>query len=343
MVSVGTLLIQGWTLPLLIGRLQLSRSPTTTPPTEPRTRQGRAGRARRRRRGAGRVPGQSAGRHWTPRALAEIRTDHRPAFAGRRRDARPGGAHASARRCSRRSTARCWPRSGRRSSPNATRAASRTKRCGPCSSGSTCRRPGCRRGWRAGSETDELEAEQDQNRRRSRRRRSRRRRSRRRPSRRHRRRPAAVPAAAVVAAAVPAAAVAAAAVAAAAVTALVQAVLDSRRRSPLETLCAVVDSVHAGEHRVEQQHRPEAPGAGHQRRLPPRLGVPARGDRAARRRGRRGSSSGCAPTASATPRSRGPRTRSAGPRSPRPPTAARSAISSSGPGSMPIATRAART
>ena len=111
-VSVGTLLIQGWTLPLLISRLRLS----TRRRACRRTRgdaQGRARGARGRRRGARQVPGKSA-RRARPAGPRRDPQHHRPAFAGRRRDARPGGAHACGRRCSRRSTATCWPRSGPR-------------------------------------------------------------------------------------------------------------------------------------------------------------------------------------------------------------------------------------
>src|SRR6185312_16850269 len=43
----------------------------------------------------------------------------------------------------------------------------------------------------------------------------------------------------------------------------------------LELRAGVADAVHAGEQRVEQQCRAHAPRARDQRRLPPRLGVPA--------------------------------------------------------------------
>src|SRR6202795_3182147 len=56
-----------------------------------------------------------------------------------------------------------------------------------------------------------------------------------------------------------------------AVEALAVAVLELRAR--------VADAVHPGEQRVEHQHRTDTPGTGHQCRLPPRFGVPARGHR----------------------------------------------------------------
>ena len=114
-----------------------------------------------------------------PRVLAEIRAIDRPALAGRRRDARPRGAHEA-----RRGVLGAVPRRARRAAGRADRrtrrrAASRTKPCGPCSNGSTCRRPACRRAWRAGSDSERVTAAESRSRR-SRRRRSRRRRSRRR-------------------------------------------------------------------------------------------------------------------------------------------------------------------
>ena len=103
------------------------------------------------------------------------------------------------------------------------------------------------------------------------------------------------------AAAVPAAAVAAAVLSGREPVGIAVAV------AAFETLCAVINSVHAGEHRVEQQHRSQAPRTGHQSRFPPRLRVPAR------RHGTAGDAAagvvvrGALATALATPRSRGPR------------------------------------
>ena len=117
-VSVGTLLMQGWTLPLLIRRLRLVTSPTTTSTTAPRL-EGRAGGARRRRRGAGRSSGRIRRRGWTrgrwPRSAASSPgTPRTPTRCPTPRRTR------SARRCSRGCTATCCRRSERRSSPNAT-------------------------------------------------------------------------------------------------------------------------------------------------------------------------------------------------------------------------------
>ena len=61
---------------------------------------------------------------------------------------------------------------------------------------------------------------------------------------------------------------------------LIEALVEPGAVAVLESRRAVGDPVHAGEQRVEKQHRAHAPRTGHQCRLPPRLGVPAGGDRA---------------------------------------------------------------
>ena len=73
-VSVGTLLIQGWTLPLLIRRLRLASSDDDHAYDREENLQGRARGARRRRRGARRVSGRTRRRGCDPRVLAEIRS-----------------------------------------------------------------------------------------------------------------------------------------------------------------------------------------------------------------------------------------------------------------------------
>ena len=95
-VSVGTLLIQGWTLPLLISRLHLSRFSDDHAADREETLK------------AERVVHDAADEVLAefranppegldPRVLAEIRDDHRAALAGRRRDARPRRAHDARR------------------------------------------------------------------------------------------------------------------------------------------------------------------------------------------------------------------------------------------------------
>src|SRR5262245_58612933 len=89
-----------------------------------------------------------------------------------------------------------------------------------------------------------------------------------------------IPAATVAAVAVETAGVGTAAVPAAAVGA---GVLPGRKPvgkavavTTFEALCAVINTVHPGEQRIEQQHRSQTPRARHQSRFPPRLRIPAR-------------------------------------------------------------------
>ena len=84
-VSVGTLLLQGWTLPLLIRWLGPSFEADRACGRR-RDPQGRTDRARRRRRCAGPVRGRSACRS-RRRDAGQHQADDRPAFTRRRRDA----------------------------------------------------------------------------------------------------------------------------------------------------------------------------------------------------------------------------------------------------------------
>ena len=81
----------------------------------------------------------------------------------------------------------------------------------------------------------------------------------------------------------------------------------TRIRSRFRSLRRRIRRRHAGEHRVEQQHRADAPRAGDAAPASTTARSTSPPAPAGRRRGRRGSSSGCAARARGTPRSRGPR------------------------------------
>ena len=245
-VSVGTLLLQGWTLPLLIRWLRPVDSRPTAPPTDAEDPQGRTDRARRGRRCAGPVRRRTAGR---PR-----RRD-----AGQHHGRRSPGIHRTPTRCLTRSHTHCGEvfsalyrdvLAAQRAALIAERDAGRIEdeaaRAMWNDSTSGGRRVGA-----PGKPVLEAEARS---------RRSRRRRSRHRPNRRRRRPSRRRPAAAVVTAAVIAAAVTAAAVFAAAVLPPPSWPVTALAVAALETLL-VAAAVHAREHRVEQQHRaqPHAP------------------------------------------------------------------------------------
>ena len=150
-VSVGTLLIQGWTLPLLIRRLHLSRfSDDHAADREEELK-------------AERVVHDAADEvlaefranppeGMDPRVLAEIRTT----IARHSQDAdEMPDPEAHTKRV--RGVLGALPRraggaAGRIDRGARRRAASRTKRCARCWNGSTFRRPVCQRGWRAGFE-----------------------------------------------------------------------------------------------------------------------------------------------------------------------------------------------
>src|SRR5262245_23334115 len=90
-----------------------------------------------------------------------------------------------------------------------------------------------------------------------------------------------IPAATVAAVAVETAGVRTAAVPAAPVCTCVlpgrEAIGKAVAVTAFEALCAVINTVHPGEQRIEQQHRSQTPRARHQSRFPPRLRIPARG------------------------------------------------------------------
>ena len=95
-VSVGTLLLQGWTLPLLIRRLHLSSR--GRPRLRPRgDAQGRAASCTTPPTRCSREFRANPPRGPRPAGADRDPQHHRPALPGRRRDARPRGAHAARR------------------------------------------------------------------------------------------------------------------------------------------------------------------------------------------------------------------------------------------------------